>query len=167
MQFVPFKISGFMGCWVTVKGWFLSLCGHQWYAAGPSQDLLPFGDVKSSVALGTFASMLGDLTMQLWPLPLWWHWVLRDSHLSPSPLGEILATLLDGRFCLQPLMCQVFKALSIPSIHANLLNGQKLLKNNPHLAHIIDMPQGESILLSPGTHRWWTTRCGLLRGWVG
>ena len=83
---------------------------------------------------------LGDLCLhawwplQLWPLPLWWHWVLRDSHLSPSLLGGILTSLLDGCFCLQPLMCQVFKALSIPSIHASLLNGQKLLKNKSTLS---------------------------------
>lgn len=134
MKFVPFNISGFMGCWVTMKGQFLSLCGHQWSAAGPSQDVLPFEDVKSSVTLGTSASTLGDLTLQLWPLPLWWHWVLRDSHLSPSLLGGILTSLLDGCFCLQPLMCQVFKALSIPSIHASLLNGQKLLKNKSTLS---------------------------------
>lgn len=117
---------------------------------------------------------LGDLCLHAW----WPHYAAMTPPtvvaLSPQrfppvsfPTWGILTTLLDGRFCLQPLMCQVFKALSIPSIHANLLNGQKLLKNNPHLAHIIDMPQGESILLSPGTHRWWTTRCGLLRGWVG
>ena len=69
-----------------------------------------------------------------WPLPLWWHWALRDSHLSPSPLRGIITALLDGHFCLQPLMCQVLKPLSIQSIHANLLNGQKLLKNKSTLS---------------------------------
>lgn len=49
--------------------------------------------------------------------------------LSPSPPGA--SSQLS---CLQPLMGQVFKPLSIQSIHANLLNGQTLLKNKSTLS---------------------------------
>ena len=124
MHFVPFNNSGLMGCWATVKGRFLSLCGHQWSAAGPSQGLLHLG----TWPWGPLPSLSGTAPCS-WLIPPWWHWTFKESPPSPSPPGG--SSQLS---CLQPLMCQVFKHLSIQSIHANLLNRQTLLKNKSTLS---------------------------------